>query len=52
MKGVRELSFKCTACGSVANTLYMFHNQREVDDSSLARRSGDGSGSIYDLLRL
>jgi hypothetical protein len=39
-------------CGSVANTLYLFHNQREVDDSSLARRSGDGSGSIYDLLRL
>jgi hypothetical protein len=32
MKGVRELSFKCTACGSVANTLYLFHNQREVDD--------------------
>jgi len=32
MKGVRELSFKCTTCGSVANTLYMFHNQREVDD--------------------
>jgi hypothetical protein len=31
MKGVRELSFKCTACGSVANTLYMFHNQGEVD---------------------
>ena len=39
-------------CGSVANTLHLFHNQREVDDSSLARRSGDGSGSIYDLLRL
>jgi hypothetical protein len=32
MKGVRELSFKCTACGSIANRLYMFHNQREVDD--------------------
>jgi hypothetical protein len=32
MKGVRELSFKCTACGSVANTLYLFHNQDEVDD--------------------
>jgi hypothetical protein len=32
MKGVRELSFKCTACGSVANTLYMFHDQAEVDD--------------------
>jgi hypothetical protein len=32
MKSVRQLSFKCTACGSVANRLYMFHNQREVDD--------------------
>jgi hypothetical protein len=31
MKEVRKLSFKCTACGSVANTLYMFHNQGEVD---------------------
>jgi hypothetical protein len=32
MKEVRTLSFKCTACGSVANRLYMFHNQGEVDD--------------------
>jgi hypothetical protein len=32
MKGVREQSLKCMACASVANTLYMFDNQREVDD--------------------
>jgi hypothetical protein len=31
MREVRTLSFKCTACGSVANTLYMFHNQGEAD---------------------
>jgi hypothetical protein len=31
MKEVRQLSFKCTTCGSVANTLYMFHSQGEVD---------------------
>jgi hypothetical protein len=31
MKEVRKLSFKCTACGSVTNTLYMFHTQSEVD---------------------
>lgn len=32
MKPVRQLSFKCTECGSVANTLYLLlHNQDEVD---------------------
>jgi hypothetical protein len=31
MKEVRTLSFKCTGCRSVGNTLYMFHNQGEVD---------------------
>jgi hypothetical protein len=31
MKGVRELRFKCTVRGAVANTLYVFHNQGEVD---------------------
>ena len=32
MKELRQLSFKCTACGSVANMLYMFHNRGEGDD--------------------
>lgn len=31
MKPVRQLSFKCTECGSVANTLYLLHNRGEVD---------------------
>ena len=39
-------------CSSVANTLYLFHNQREVDDFLAGKQSGSGSGSIYDLLRL
>jgi hypothetical protein len=42
MKGVRELS--CTVHGSVANTLYVFHNHGEWDDFSPASWSSDAGG--------